>query len=304
MSLAAVSPVSSQSSNQSTGSQQPSSAGAPSGSGAETFDYKKAFESQRHETQTSIEALRNELERERSGRQKDSEVLGKIRDVFQPPQQGEADPTVEWEQMLDYYIAEGVKAKERGQPMPLTINNGIMTYKSMIENYRKEQAMKQEIEQLKSQLNELRDPQQHINREAYSTLDSVIKRGLDNLYGPGSQMMEQKRSMFHAVGQQVAAVVDQMAKKEPHKWDMVRRDPEALSEIAQRVLRANIPPKALQLIAEDNLKNTEMPLSELRQAFREADSIQDPRERQQVKTQIRQEILERMWRSGKVRVRE
>lgn len=290
-----------QSSGESSGASKGGGAEGAHQKGGDVFDYKTAFNSQKKEigeTKSSLERTIRDFNVHKEKSTQDSDIISKIREAFNPREEAAEDPTGEWERQLDYYIAQGIDAQQKGGGIPLTVNLAVNLYKNLIAHHKEKGEWKNTLEELTGKVNQLSDPQQHINMRAYESMDTHIKRGLDSLYGPGNENLEAKRGLFKAIGGQLANVVNKMANDNPQQWDMVRRDPDALGELANRALRANIPPKALQMLAEDNLKNTEMPVSELMQAFREAKEIKDPGDRQRIMTQLRQEILERRFKPG------
>lgn len=276
--------------------------GDSGGAGGDAFDYRAAFTS----TQRALEDTRKEFTgfkktvEERDKRYGDSaDKISKIQEIFNPKEQSAPDPVVEWERQMDYYIEQALEADKAGRGMPLTTNLAISHYKSMIENHRQRTELMETIQALKGQVESLSNPSHAVNQQAYGQIDSNIKRGLDALYGAGDDNLPQKQALFQAVGQQIAGVLQELQQKNPRRWDMMRRDPQALQDLANRALKMNVPPKALQMLEEEQLRNTPMGLAELRQAFKEADSIKDPRERGEVKTKIRQEIFAAMNGSGR-----
>ena len=279
--------------------------GSGEGQGQEpaAFDYKQAFAGQQealHQTQAQFEALARESAQYRQQTAKDLETVSRMRDVFNPKEQTGPDPVAEWEQNLDYYLAEGLKAEKAGRPMPLTVNLGVSHYQTLIAQHKERQQYQAQMAEMRQQLEAMQNPQVKINDQAFSTLDTEIKRGLDSLYGAGATNINQKRALFQAVSSQLVPVLERLQKEEPQRWDMMRRDPAALSDLAQRALRGTVPPKALAMLAQEQLQNTEMPISELKQALMEAKSIEDPVERSSVMGQIRQQIFEQAYSNGKL----
>jgi hypothetical protein len=276
------------------------------GSGAQVFDYKKAFESQRRElgeSRSSMEKLVKDFQGYKQQVNPEIETLRRLKDALNPPEH-EADPTQaeirEMEQELDYIIAQGIEADKRGQPMPLTIHNAVRQIKAQIEAKKKEASLNTELEQMKRQLDELRSPDAAINQTAFQTLDQTIIRGVEQLFGKDQGTFDSRKAMFRAATDLLVPYVREMIQKAPGEWEMLRRDPQALADLAQRALKKVIPPKALQVLAQEQLENTPMRESELFQAFAEARSIRDPQKRQEIQEQIRQEILELRFRQGKL----
>ena len=280
-------------------------AGVPEGAGAEGdsggtdgFDYAEAFKSQQRELQSTREGfkgLKGEFEGYKRETEGDLELTRRLKDVFKPQEKQAPDPREQWMSEMDYYIAQGLEADKRGQKMPLTVNLAINHYKEKIANYEAMQRQEQTVAELRAQVAALSDPQMHINQRAYENLDTAVKQGLDQLYGVDPSTMPERRAIFNAVGSQLSPYINKLQKENPNAWDQLRRDPRALAELAQSVLRRHIPQKAQQMMAQQQLENTPMPMSELRQAFAEAKQIKDPAERERITSLIRQDILQRSF---------
>jgi len=267
-----------------------------------------AFQRELQETQGSMRKLMEDFGKERDTAKSDRETLQRLRQALAPEGEGQGkgqkDPTAKWEQQLDYYLAEAVEAEKRGQGIPLTTNLAVELFNGKIEAYRREQELMATVKELKEQMQQARDPQQTINHTAYAQIDNSIQRGLDQLYGPGDEYLDQKSAMFDAIAGQVSRLIQATAKDDFKQWDRLRRSPQQLQRLVNEVIKQNIPPQARKILEEDHIKNTPMPMSELRQAFKEAGSIEDAQERTRIQKMIREEILDNMYSSGKLRVRE
>lgn len=273
--------------------------GAPAQGGGE-FDYKSAFTSQNkklQENESRLGALGKEVE----GYKGDRETLSKLRSIFSPDQGApqKADPVPGWEGQLDFYIQQAVEADKAGRPMPLTANLAISHYKSLIENHQVQTQYQEKIAAMERQLKNLSDPGHNINQRAFSTFDTSIQNGLERIYGTDPNSFPQRQAIFKAVGDLVAPAVNALMRNDPKKWDSIRRDPQQLENIANRALRAVLPPKAVQMIEQEHLRNTPMQMGELQAAFKEAKQIKDPVERQRVTTAIRQDILAMSMKQGR-----
>ena len=286
------------SSGQSSGAQSGGQSDSSGGDGA-AFDYKKALEIQGgrlESTSRSLQSIQREFGEYREKTNKDSETLGRMREVFEPKtEKGPADPVPEYERMLDYYIAQGLESEKRGQPMPLTVNLGVQLYKTMIEQHRERQDSMRAMQELKQKVGELSDPQRDINSGAYMRLDSQIKSNLDQMYGAGDENISQKRALFNAIGDQVIGYINDLQKTKPRAWDELRRSPEKLAALANQAVAQHIPPKARQIMMQEQLENTPMGTDELWQAFREAKSIKDDAQRMHIQKAIREQIVEKMY---------
>ncbi len=290
-------PAASQSSPGSQASSKDGSGGqgqtGSQGTGAGAFDYQSAFKSQSkklQETESSLSRLSQDWESSKG----DLDLVKKLKGVFSEGDgrgQQQQSPVGEWERQLDFYIEQAVEAKNRGQGIPLTANLAISHFKSLIENYNVRQALEQKVGQLEKQLQSVQDPGHNLNQRAFYSFDTHIKNGLERIYGKDGSTMPQRQAQFQAIGRQVSQAIQELMQKNPQKWDQMRRDPKEIEELANRALRMNLPPKAVQMIEQEQLRNTPMSLGELRQAFKEAESIKNPEERSRIRASIRQDIL-------------
>jgi hypothetical protein len=277
------------------GSQGSSNAGgtASQGGDAGAFDYKSAFQSQNkklQDTESNLHQLRQDWE----GKRGDLDLVSKMKDVFSPPKSQAAEsPVAGWERELDFYIEQAVEAKNQGRGIPLTANLAISHYKALIENYNIRQNLEGQLGEMKQRLEALSNPGHAMDQQAYSSFDTFIKNGLERIYGADQGTFPQRLAQFRAIGQQVAQAIKELRQKNPERWDMIRRDPREIEKLANRALRMNLPPKALQMIEQEQLRNTPMQPGELMQALREAKIAykDNPAELSRVSQMIRREYL-------------
>lgn len=270
------------------------------GAGAGDFDYQSAFRSQQHKLREADGRFQG-LQREWEGAKPDLEIVRKLKGVFEPSK-GEAQqesPVGKWEQQLDYYIEQAMEAKNRGQPIPLTANLAVELFQGKIDAHKREEALLRRIDQLEGGMKEQTDPRTAINQRAYADFDSHIKNGLERMFGTDSKTLDARRTQFNAIGKQVADAVRELQRIAPQKWEEIARSPERIRQIAHNALRNNMPPKAVQMIEQEQLRNTPMSQGELLQALRESKSIKDPVKRAEIATQIRQEYFSGMTNQSK-----
>lgn len=261
-------------------------------------DVSKVLESHQgaiKSTQDHLGKFSKEFEGLKSQQSKDSELLGKIRDVFSPEKQKGPDPVADMEKQLDYYLAQAVEAEKRGQPIPLTTNLAVQFFQSQIQAHQEKAELMNELKALKGKLGQVSDPSATINNTAYSNIDASLINGLDQLYGQGEERTSQKAAQFDAISRQIAEHIQLMQKKAPAEWDKVRRSPAIQQKLVNHFLKQNLPPQAVKLIEQQKLMSTPMTQTELWQAFREAEQIENIDQRRKIRSEIRQQILEGMY---------
>jgi hypothetical protein len=284
--------------------------GGEGGAGGQEFDFRGGFQQQQRELQNaqgSIKKLMGELESHKKATKGSTDVLDRIRTAItggeEAKQQG-ADPTKVWEQQLDYYLSEAVEAEKAGRGIPLTTNLAVQLFQNLIAHHEEKATWQKRLDALEGNAQRQNDPQTTINNSAFSNLDNHVRRGLDQLYGPGKESLQVKANMFDAVGESISQEINHLSKTDFLQWDSIRRDPAALQALAQKHIRAMVPPQALKIIEQERLQNTRMGIGELRNAFEEARQIQDPQKRSEIMTAIRQDIWEAMYKSGKLKLRD
>ncbi len=267
-----------------------SSGHSPGGDGG--FDPSEAIREARQARQETSK-LRSSFDKTTKDFQQTREVLDRVQKAFVPEEQSSApDPVADLEEQMDYYLEQAMEAKARGQAIPLTTNLALRFFQSQIENHKTQQALMEQIKELKGGVNQANDPERSVNDFAYANMENFIQNSLDSLYGAGPEQTGVKRNVYQGVVNTLQADLKELQAKAPQIWDQVRRNPAKLQQIVQRAVQQIVPPRAMQMIQEENLQNTPMGEGELWAAFREADQIKDPGERMKIKRQIRQDILE------------
>lgn len=274
--------------------------GGAGGAGGDpnVFNIRQAFQKELQGTKGHLDRISKEFQDHKKGSEGDRQILDKIRQAFQPSSANAHDPVSEWESQLDYYLAQGVEAEKAGQGIPLTTNLAIHAFKNAIEQHKAKTALEAKVAKMEKALQAATDPQMTINNTAYGQIDTHLRRTLDSLYGVGEQYMPQKSAQFEALGAQIAQYIENVQKTKPYEWDRLRRDPQSLGSLVEHFVTRNMPPQAVKILEQEKLQNTQMSEGELWQAFREAETIKDPKQRRDVRAQIRQEIFVKMHGRG------
>lgn len=272
-------------------------------SGGEEFDYRSAFTSAARKLETTERNLVS-LRRDLDAGKADRELIGRMREVFNPESARPvtADPVVDWEVQLDHYLERAIENKNQGgDGLPLTTNLAVNLFKNSIAFHSEIQALKTTVAELQGQLALALNPSHAVNQQAFAQFDTYVKNGIEKIYGTNPNTESTRGALFRAVGQLVAPAVNALMKNDPQRWEMMRRDPQELQNMANRALRKVLPPKVIQMIESEALKNTPMTKAELREAFQQTEAIKDPVERQRIREKIRQDLLEQQVYGGSSR---
>jgi hypothetical protein len=252
-----------------------------------------------------IEALQNTQSEAREWGQKYSELEGKhketsqtldkIKQVFAPDDRvNPAEQRIaQYEAQLDHYMQAAIDAERRGQPIPLTTNLAIQLFQGKIEQEREREQLFGELAQLKRTLQAVNNPDNQVDNITYQNIDTNVLQAMDVLYG--KQPSDVKSYQFQAVTKAIGAEIRDLKQNDPELWAEIRRDPKRQQRMVQHFVKQTIPPKAREILMEDQIRREPMTTEELYSAFREADAITDPKERQRIKTAIRQEIVGRRF---------
>jgi hypothetical protein len=231
-----------------------------------------------------VKGLKSERDSTSKAVRDNQETMDRIRRAVSGEQETaeEVDPDSEF---LNLFLDEALKdQKAGGQGLPLTTKLAMEAA-----------AHKKEIRELKAMVQKLASGQQQQNdpevlydREAYGRMDLQIQGALKNIYG------EINPRLFQAITAEVGGEIQRLKREKPQIWQEIRRNPDHMQRMSLHFVEKFVPPKARQMMLEDKERNTPMTRSELNQAMREADQIQDQGTRAKIKESIRQKILEEM----------
>lgn len=237
--------------------------------------------------------------------QAQQQVLDRLRGAF-APEAAAPDPAAETareisetERILEYYIAQGFEHEKAGNPIPLTIDSSIRQLQDRMRFLKSLDELRTKNGQLENAVRALADEGFQLDRNAQSVLGTSLMGAIETIYGPGQQNLPQKRAMWGAVQGLMGQELKALKESQPQQWDRIRRDPMKLAKLANYFVEQTIPPRARELLQMQQIQSTPLSEGDLWQAFNEARQIQDPRQREQLTTKIRQDILaHRFSRSG------
>lgn len=260
--------------------------------GADAVDFQAMLEAMQSD-KAQQESRYQELE----GRHKEtSQVLDRLKSALVGGKE-ELSPIdqkiASYEQQLEHYMQAAIEAERRGQPIPLTTNLAIQLFQGRIEQERERERFAQEIAALKRATAQANDPQTQIDNQTFQNLDSHVLNAMDTLYGKAPN--DVKSYQFQAVTKALGAEIKDLKRNDPELWSEITRDPRRQERMVQHFVKQTIPPKAREILMEDQIRREPMTTAELYSAFRETANIEDPNERQRIRVAIRQEIVGRQF---------
>jgi len=287
----------------SQGSQNSSGAnqgGAQGGGGSDAVqqmlqDHQQRFESMGNELQTT----RQQAESFRQQSEKTAGVLDRIKGALTGDQAPKLDPDDEeiahYQGQIDEYIAAAIEAERRGKPIPVTINAAIKSFQGQIARIEQIKELKGRLSGIEGKVNQAADPQNQINMQAYSNIDSFTINALQQVYGAGQDMEDVRNAQFKSVASLLTAEIKSIQKDAPDLWDRIRRNPEDQKRIVTHYVKQVVPPRARELMEQDTIRKTPITLPDLKTAWDEAKEIEDPAVRAEIQAKLRPQMLEHIY---------
>lgn len=157
------------------------------------------------------------------------------------------------------------------------------------ENAQLKKMVREVQEQLKALGNKhetSQSPEFKYDQAAFEKIDMQVQDAINSIYG------EIDQHLFEAVSKDIVKEVKRLKEQAPKTWEEIRRSPEMIRRMSLHFVEKKIPPRAREMMHAEKEQNTQMTDKELRQAFKEADSIKDIKARGELRASIRQRMLE------------
>jgi hypothetical protein len=241
--------------------------------------------------------------RDLEGLKSKAATLDRMAEVFNPKTSEDAgDPReAEINDLIDYYLKQGMEAERRGHAIPLTVHNAVRGLQAELEMHRHKKESDAKLARALEEIKALKDPSREVNNRAYSRIDNTIINYLTQLYGHDEAYEPVKQEQYNAISRLIGKEIRSLQERSPHVWDQIARDEAKQQKMAKYFVEKALPPKVKQMLEHDQIQRTPMTQNELMQAFHEADQQfkDDPKQRMKIKQQIREQILEQMWLAPK-----
>lgn len=261
------------------------------------------YQSRMGETQSALERSNHELQQVRQTASKNDKVLEGLRKVLVGEDGEQTDPAdaqvADLESQIDQYLTAAVQAERAGRPIPLTVNAAVQALKGQIQSIRQNQGLQREIATLKGTVDRVSHPEHGLDQQAFSDLDSKIINALETVYGKSADMQSVKNAQWKAVSQLVADEIKGLRKAEPELWDRIRRNPKDRSEMVAHFVKQVIPPRARQLLEDEQVRNTPLTLQDYWAAWEETKQLKDPQQAMKLRAELRPKILEEIASRGR-----
>lgn len=282
-----------------TSEQSQDSSGSESG-----VDVNALMEDMRQQFEAPLTESRREVADLRDGHKRTNQVLENIRRAVAGDEKpADADPAdakiAHYQQQIDQYIAAAVQAERQGRPIPLTVNAAIESLQGLIAQTEENKLLRQRLGKMEGQVARVSDPGHSIDMQAYSSIDSQVQNALNTIYGKGDEYSDVKSSQFQAITGMIIKEVRDLKENEPDVWERIRRNSSDQKALVNHFVKAVIPPRARQLMEEEDIRTTPLTLGDLKQAWEEAKDIKDPTARSEIQSRLRPQILSMVYARGK-----
>ncbi|HBR25990.1 MAG TPA: hypothetical protein DD732_02950, partial [Rhizobiales bacterium] len=236
----------------------------------------------REQMEQPLTESRREIADLREGSKKTNKVLDNIRRaVSGDEKEGAAavDPAdakiAHYQQQIDQYVQAAITAERQGRPIPLTVNAAIESLQGLIAQTEENKILRERLGKMESQVARVSDPGHNINMQAYSSMDSQVINALNTVYGSGDEYSDVKTAQFEAVSKLIIKEVKELQTNEPDVWDRIRRNPVDQKKLVNHFVTQVMPPKARQLMQDDEVRRTPLTLQDLQQAWEESKDLKN-----------------------------
>lgn len=283
----------------SSGTQGPAASAA---SGGGEINFQQLFESTQKELQSTkaeTQDLQQRLKLVGEESKKTGSELQRIRQAITGGEdEGAAQKSAtesqidELQGQLDALLDQAMEMDRKGQSIPITTNIGVQSLKFQIEALKQRDADRQEIEKLKAQLKDQTDPTRQVEQMAFTNMDSHLEQVLATIYGPKEDVSAQRQ----VISASVTKELKDLRTKDPEMFGRLVRDQAAQKRLVNHFAERIIPPKARDILKQDEIRRTPLQMGELMEAFREAkaEAAKGDASAKEYVVKIRQQILERM----------
>ena len=292
--------VSSASQAASESNSQPAPSTSVASSGGD-INFQELFETTQKELQSTkaeTQELQQRLKLVGDESQKTGSELKRIRQAITGEDEGAAKKSQtetqieELQSQLDALLDQAMELDRKGQSIPITTNIGVQSLKFQIDALKQRESDRQEIEKLKAQIKEQSDPSRQAEQMAFSHMDSHLEQVLATIYGPKEDVSAQRQ----VISATVIKELKDLRQKDPETFGRLVRDQAAQKSLVNHFAERIIPPKAREILKQDEIRRTPLGVGELMDAFREAKeaAAKGDASAKEYVVQIRQQLLERM----------
>lgn len=175
------------------------------------------------------------------------------------------------EQHLDFILSEMLEAEKRGIKMPITSSIAPKLIETRKQMRKTAEAQNAAIAALTKQVETLTNPQARTDQATYSSMDNMLQGMVEQVYGGANP------GQHHAIATAINQEINRLQKDDPESWAKVKRSPNFQKSMVNHFVQQAIPPRAREILHNEQIKNEPITTDEILSAIEEArNTITDP----------------------------
>ena len=199
---------------------------------------------------------------------------------------GEKEAESYWyDEMLDQLL----EAEKSGKSLPMTARLAAV----LASNEKTTKTQEATIAELKKRIDQLQNPQTHINTQTYAQLDNLVSSNLEKVFG------EVDQHIYNAVSVKIADTLKELQKSYPDQWKDIQRNDGARTKLVSWAIQSMVPPSAKKLVMDKYEESQPLTDADFQRAFDEAKQIPNAQLRARAITQIRQAHWEHKYNANR-----
>jgi len=176
----------------------------------------------------------------------------------------------EHNELMDYFLQEGIEGERQGRPIPLTVTLATKFAQMGIEAEQRNQALEKQLADMEGRLARLGDSNFKLTDNAASIMEGMLDTALTQIYGEGEQTNLVREAQFNAIAHRIGQEIKDLQTNDRKTWDRVRRNPKYMKNMVNHFVAEMLPPKVKAMMEQEELQNTPISDDELYEAFKEA----------------------------------
>ncbi len=279
------------------------SSGSDEGGAVDYGEILQSHEQAFKQQSKTVDQLRRSLDQS-------TETMGRVKRAFagdDPPEQNPLEAAIKGhEELMDYFLQQGLEAERQGRAIPLTVTLGTKLAQQGIEAEKRYAKLEAKFEKLNRSVQRQEDPNFQLTDRAAAAMEGMLQDGLSQVYGGDPSSERTRNAQFAAVAGRITEEIQDLQKNDPGTWDKIRRNPAAMRKMVNYFVQDQLPPRVREMLENQRVQDTVMTTRELHSAFAQANdarlNTENEREAEQysnIMDSIRQEIIARQYGKGR-----
>lgn len=213
-------------------------------------------------------------------------------DLVAPPVDPVDEQLAGIDQQMAYYLQK--LATPEGKQVKMTLENKVEQLELLRSFLTSDRENKSVIKKLQEQINYLTDPEISAERGTYRNVDTMMKQGLQRLYGNAPETQAVVKAQLQAMRNYAVDILNE-AKQTPRGQayiENMKNDMTAQAKFVNHCLESVIPPAIVARMKEEKVMSEPVTMEQWGKAWQQAQGIQDPDLRVQILEQLRYKFHE------------